>query len=299
MRPNHNPWARSAPVIRALAVLALSAALLIGPAAAYAQPDAPLTISVFPRRNAALTMRLFSPLARYLENELGRQVHLRTSANFDSFMRSLELRRFDLIHLNQYQYILAHDKYGYEAIAQNEELGETGIKSAIFARKSSNIENLADLRGRRIIFGGNRSAMMSYILPTFLLREAGLGAGDYQELFAVNPPNAMIAAYLGRADACGVGEVVIRLPMLRSKFNSNELRPLATSDPLPHLPWAVPADMPPALRQRLQSLLLDLEKSAEGQHILESAQLTGFNAATDADYHSHRAIVRRVLSDSE
>jgi phosphonate transport system substrate-binding protein len=87
--------------------------------------------------------------------------------------------------------------------------------------------------------------------------------------------------------------------MLRNKFKSNELRPLATSDPLPHLPWAVPADMPQALRQRLQSLLLDLENSAAGRRILESAQLTGFNAATDADYDSHRAIVRRVFSGSE
>ena len=63
--------------------LIMGAALLIGPTAVYAQPDGPLTISVFPRRNAALTMRMFSPLARHLENELGRRVHLRTSANFD------------------------------------------------------------------------------------------------------------------------------------------------------------------------------------------------------------------------
>ncbi len=277
----------------------LSAALLFGSAAVYSQPEAPLTVSVFPRRNAALTMRMFRPLARYLEEQLGRRVQLRTSASFGAFMRSLERHRFDLIHLNQYQYIRAHDAYGYEAIAQNEEFGEGSIRSALFVRKGSGIESLEQLRGRRIIFGGDRSAMMSYILPTFVLREAGLGAGDYQELFAVNPPNAVIATYLGRADACGVGEVVIQLPILSGKSDPKELRTLATSAPFPHLPWAVPADMPEALKQRVQSLLLDLANTAEGRQVLESAQLTGINPASDADYAPHRAVVRRVFSESE
>jgi phosphonate transport system substrate-binding protein len=277
----------------------LSAALLVGSAAVYSQPEAPLTVSIFPRRNAALTMQMFRPLARYLEEKLGRRVQLRTSASFGAFMRSLELRRFDLIHLNQYQYIRAHDAYGYQAIAQNEEFGEGSIKSALFVRKGSGIESLEQLRGRRIIFGGDRSAMMSYILPTFVLREAGLEAGAYQELFAVNPPNAVIATYLGRADACGVGEVVTRLPIVRGNSGPEQLRALATSAPFPHLPWAVSADMPEALKQRMQSLLPDLVKTAEGRQVLESAELTGLNPASDADYAPHRAIVRRVFNESE
>ena len=129
--------------------------------------------------------------------------------------------------------------------------------------------------------------------------EAGLGAGDYQELFAVNPPNAVIAAYLGRADACGVGDVVTRLPIVRARSDPEQLRALATSAPVPHLPWAVSAEMPEALKERVQSLLLDLAGTEEGRQVLESAQLTGLNPANDADYAPHRAIVGRVFSESE
>ena len=170
MKTSISPSVPKVPAYRAILAVVLSVNLLIGPTAVYSQPDPPLIIGVFPRRNAALTMHLFTPLARYLEDQLGRPVKLRTSANFYTFLRSLNPRRFDLVHLNQYQYIRAHDAYGYEAIAQNEEFGESSIKSALFVRKGSGIESLSQLQGRRIIFGGDRTAMMSYILPTFLLR---------------------------------------------------------------------------------------------------------------------------------
>ena len=57
--------------------------------------------------------------------------------------------------------------------------------------------------------------------------------------------------------------------------------------------------MPEALKERVQSLLLDLANTAEGRQVLESAQLTGLNPASDADYAPHRAIVSRVFGESE
>jgi ABC-type phosphate/phosphonate transport system substrate-binding protein len=86
---------------------------------------------------------------------------------------------------------------------------------------------------------------------------------------------------------------------VRGKSGPERLRVLAASAPFPHLPWAVSADMPEALKQRVQSLLLDLVKTAEGRRVLESAELTRLNPASDADYAPHRAIVRRVFDESE
>jgi phosphonate transport system substrate-binding protein len=254
----------------------------------------PLLIGIFPRRDAIVTANIFRPLTRYLEEQLRRQVILELSPNFNSFMERLQQRRYDLVHLNQFEYINAHEKLGYDALVQNEEFGEKRISGAIFVRRDSGIEHLDDLRGTKIVFGGGPRAMMSYIVPTYLLRQAGLKAGDYQEAYALNPPNAVISTYLKHADAGGAGEVVQRLPMVTKKIDVNELVVLAVSQPLAHLPWAVKEEMDRELKSEIKNLLLELKTTPIGIKILHQARLTAFNPVVDKDYDTHRAIVDAI-----
>ncbi|MET0091284.1 MAG: phosphate/phosphite/phosphonate ABC transporter substrate-binding protein [Candidatus Thiodiazotropha sp.] len=251
----------------------------------------PLILGVFPRRDAATSAQLFQPLADYLEVSLQRPVTLELSADFDVFISNLRLRRYDLVHLNQFDYVMAHDELKYDALVQNEEFGEKTIKGAVYVRKDSGLTQLDELKGKKILFGGGPRAMMSYVVPTYLLRKAGLEAGDYEEVYAINPPNAVLATYLGRADAGGAGEVVRRLPLVTSKIDVDQLDLIAISDPLPHLPWAVKSEMNPDLKARIQTLLVDLKATEDGARILKKARLTALNPVTDKDYDAHRLII--------
>lgn len=254
----------------------------------------PLRMGVFPRRDAATTTKLFQPLANYLETSLGRPVTLEMSPDFDTFLARLNERRYDLVHMNQYDYVMNHDKLYYDAIAQNEEFGEAAIRGALYVRHDSGITRLQQLRGKKILFGGGPRAMMSYIVPTYLLRQAGLKRGDYQESYASNPPNAVLATFLKQADAGGAGEVVRRLPLVTSKIDVTQLDLIAVSTPLTHLPWAVRRELPKPLKQRILDLLLGLKESREGRRILEQARLTAFNPVEDKNYDVHRAIIEAV-----
>ena len=254
----------------------------------------PLVVGVFPRRDAAVSAKLFRPLALYLERELAMPVSLRLSPDFNSFHAKLKERQYDLVHLNPFDYISAHEQQDYEALAQNEEFGESTIKGAIYVRQDSGITSLEQLKGKKILFGGGPRAMMSYVVPTYLLKQAGLEKGDYEEAYAINPPNAILATYLRRADAGGAGEVVRRLPVVSSKIDVSQLNVIAQSQPLPHLPWAVKKEMPSELKLRIQSLLINLKQSAEGREILKQARLSAFNPVRDKDYDAHRKIVEQV-----
>jgi len=268
-------------------------AILIGWSGIAAAADA-LVMGVFPRRDAAITAKLFRPLSLYLQRELGLPVTLEMSPDFDTFLSNLNQRRYDLVHLNPYDYVSTHDELAYDALVQNEEFGEATIKGAIYVRRDAGVRELSQLKGKKILFGGGPRAMMSYIVPTYLLRRAGLKQGDYEETYAINPPNAVLATYLRRADAGGAGEVVRRLPVVTSKIDVDQLDLIAVSQPLPHLPWAVKQEMPESLKQRLQSLLVSLKESEEGRAILKQAQLSAFNPVTDQDYDAHREIIHSV-----
>lgn len=254
----------------------------------------PLVVGVFPRRDAAITVKLFRPLSRHLEQKLGVPVLLEMSPDFETFLSNLKQRRYDLVHLNPFDYINAHEDLAYDALVQNEEFGEATIKGAIYVRKDSGIRQLKELKGKKILFGGGPRAMMSYIVPTYLLMQAGLTKHDYEEAYAINPPNAVLATYLRRADAGGAGEVVRRLPVVTSKIDVNQLEVIAASRPLPHLPWAVKQEMATALKQRLQTLLVNLKHSEKGRQILNQARLSAFNPVTNKDYDPHRKIVEAV-----
>ncbi|HEB59546.1 MAG TPA: phosphate/phosphite/phosphonate ABC transporter substrate-binding protein [Gammaproteobacteria bacterium] len=259
--------------------------------------DDSLRIGIFPRRRQTLTLRLFTPLARFLEAELQRKVVLESAPDFASFWPRIADYRFDLVHFNQYHYLRSHRDYGYQVILRNEEFGESTIAGVLLARRDSGIETLADLRGRKIVFGGGRMAMISYIVPTYLLRKAGLREGDYSYQFALTPPKAAIAVYYHQAAVAGTGHRILNLPIIKKELDVDDLHIIAQSEPLAHLPWAISPHMDPALGRRIRALMISLRDSDAGRAILTAARVTAFVPTQDADYDPHRRIVREVLNE--
>jgi len=261
------------------------------PAIAYSAED-PLVMSIFPRRNAAATITLYQPMASYLSKKLGREVKLVTAKNFPSFWKGVVNNQYDIVHYNQYHYIKSHEEYGYEVILKNEEYGESFIAGALVVRKDSGITQLQDLKGKKILFGGGPKAMQSYIVTTLMLRQAGLKKGDYQELFAKNPPNACMAVFHKHADAAGTGDLILSFPGIKNKINTDELGFLALSNKMEHLPWAVKGGMDPELRIKIQTILASLKNSEEGRLVLKKAQLTNLLKVENAQYDVHRQVIK-------
>jgi len=253
----------------------------------------PLIMGVFPRRSSAETANLYTPMADYLGERLGRKVTLATSKNFDSFWKAVTEQRYDIVHYNQYHYIRSAKIY--RVIAHDQEFGKSAIAGALYVRKDSGITEVSQLRGRTIIFGGGKEAMLSYIAPRFLLMQAGLKEEDFKAEFAVNPPNALVALYRKQADAAGGGDTLIDLPVVRDAINAQELSRLAATEPLLFLPWAVKRTMPAKLAQSIQSILVDLKNSEAGKQVLKSAIVTGIGRAGDRDYDPHRRMITAVF----
>ena len=197
-----------------------------------------LVLGVFPRYNATQTTTMYTPLAEQLSQQLGNTtVQLVTSKDFDSFWKEVQEQKYDIVHYNQYHYI--RSAQNYQVIAHIEELGKSTIAGAIYVRKDSGIASLAQLRGKTVLFGGGEDAMISYITNRYLMLQAGLKKEDYKSLFAVNPPNSILALYSRLADAAGAGDGVLDLPVVKKYVNTDELIALDVSAPLLQLPVAV------------------------------------------------------------
>jgi len=285
IRDWNRKWQRIVPLLWLIATAA-------GAPVTQAAED-PLILGIFPRHKATETTTMYTPLANYLSERLGRKVILVTSKDFDSFWKAVTERRYDIVHYNQYHYILSAQSY--RVIGHNREFGKDAVAGALYVRKDAGITEVSQLRGRTIVFGGGKDAMLSYIAPRFLLMQAGLKEGDFKSEFAVNPPNALLALYHKQADAAGGGDILIDLPVVRNAINTQELRLLAKTEPLLFLPWAVKRTMPAKLGESIQSILVDLGQSDTGKNVLKAAMTTGIGKAGDRDYDPHRKMTTAVF----
>lgn len=261
-------------------VLALAFLLLAAPLSAQ---EPALHFGVFPRWNAQTMVRDFTPLARALEKALGREVRIETDKDFDSFMHRVYAGEFDLVHLNQLQYLQAHEHADYRAIAKLCSATACTISALIVAHRDSGLTSLAQLRGKTIAFG-DPNAMVSHLLARALLRDAGLQDSDYRTVFTRNPPNALLAVYNGTAAAAGVGSTVFEQPEIVKYVDRQRIQVLAESTPIPSLPFAVRGDLDAQLVQQIRAALLTVSTQPGGLELLHHIGATRLVDADNAEY---------------
>lgn len=256
-----------------------------------------IKMGIFPRKPALETTQAYEPLAKYLSSKIGKRVELVVSKDFQAFWEGVKKREYDLVHYNQYHYVKSHKELGYDVILMNEEFGSPKVNAAIIVRKDSGINSVSDLKGKKILFGGNKQAMQSYIGAVQILKQNGLKSGDYAEEFAVSPPNVILAVFNKMADAGGIGEVLLQLQKIKEKVDVSQLKVLARGDELPMLCWAVKKEMNKDLAQKIQKTMIDLKKEESGKNILKDAEATAFVSASDKDYDIIRKIVKEALNE--
>lgn len=275
--------------------LGLSLLLLCG--ASMAADQGVLRFGVFPRWNAQQMVREFAPLAQQLSQATGREVRIETDKDFNAFMQRVYAREFDLVHLNQLQYLRAHEQAGYRLIAGLCETPACSIRALIVARADAGLGEVGDLRGRTVAFGG-RDAMVSHILARELLRARGLPPEDYHAVFTSNPPNALFTVYNGEAQAAGVGEGALQRSEITRRIDVQKLRILAESEAIPPLPVAVRADLDPQLVQRLSEALQALVDTDGGVDALARIGATHFAPVRHEDYTVLRALMEPEEHDN-
>ncbi len=258
---------------------------------------ADIKMGVFPRRPIAVTNKIFKPLAKQLSSELGEPVHLVVAKNFKAFWKGVENKEYDLVHFNQYHYLLSHKNQGYKVIVVNEEFGSSKIAGSLSVRVDSGINSVADLKGKTILFGGGKKAMGSYIAPTSILKKAGLVAGqDYTVKFSKNPPSAVIGVFNNAAEAAGAGNVILKVKGVQKKIDVSQIKILSESESFIQLPWAVRDDMSADKASKIQAIMTSLKGTNDA--LLKSSRVTNFIKASDGDFDKVREIVKNTLGES-
>ncbi len=249
------------------------------------------------------TRARFEPLTQYLQAESGipfQAVYLNTFEVPEAFERG----ELDIVHSNSLLYVIMHEK-GLEPLA-GEKRGSLGYQSAggIVVKADSSIKTLADLAGKRMVFGP-QLAPTGFLSQYELLLDAGVDPELDLEYYAIpwgayKHEKVVYGVWLGAYDAAAVPLLDLEFMIKDRRIGPEDLRVIARGDPIPYCVFGVSPEVASERVDKIRSLLFNLlpEDTAsvdeEVLSVLRRAQVDGFVPIADSDFDRVREMARKA-----
>lgn len=251
----------------------LTALALLATATVHAQT---LRVTTIPEEAATEQIRKFTPLASYLEKQLGMKVEFTPVSDYPAAVEALVNKKVDLVWFGGFTHVQANLRSGGKIIplAQREE--DTRFQSVFIAKTDSGIKTLADMKGKQVSFG-SQSSTSGHLMPRSFLLQANINPEkDFARIAYSGAHDATIASVVsGKVDAAALDITVWRKFVGENKVDTKAVDVFYTTPGYFNYNWSVHADMPAALREKVKAALIGLNPA-----VPEQAEILKLNRAT-------------------
>ncbi len=250
------------------------------------------------------TLLRFRPLTAYLSQAVG--VPFETvPVDTQDFEERFAAGDFAFGHSNSLLYIILKENHDLQLVA-TEKRGNFGSRTAgaIIVRSDSPIQSIAELSGKRMVFGP-QLAPSGYLAQYDLMLAAGFDPERELDYYAIprgsfKHEKVIYGVYFGDFDAAAAPVLDLEIMTREGKISADDFRILAQSEIIPYCTFGAGKETDPALVAKFRKALLDLtpettvEIDGERLKVLDSAWIDGFEELSDADYDPIRGMAKRV-----
>ena len=234
----------------------------------------------------------FEPLMEYLSGAIGQKVVLYIAKNYGDLRTQMEAGSVDIGSFSPFAYVDAAGGGKIRIIAQSILDHSATYRGLIIARKDGGLKNVNDLEGKRFAFVDPKSAS-GYVYPRAMLIEKGVTPERYfkETIFAGGHDKVIAAVLGGTVDAGAIYDGALGVAKQKGVPVEN-LVTLVSTEPIPHDAIAVRVGLDEALAKKIQTALVDLDKSEAGRKAIANSKkkLTGHVIAEDSLFD----VVRRT-----
>jgi len=258
----------------------------------------PIQISLTPGKDIVLLKNSGEKLKEYLEDKLDLYFEVHVPPSYVAVVETFGTKRTDLAILNTMGYLIAHEKYGAEAIFILTNQGRDQYRGQIIARVSGP-KNLKDLNGKKFAFVDPISAS-GHLLPAQLFKKNNIQLKEY--VFAGRHDSVVSMVYQGQVDAGATFWApdeneepfdARKLVMTQYPDIYKKVRVIAYTEFLPNEALVVRKDFPQDLRKKIIHSLISWSSSDDGKKTLKDLYNNdGLKQATDADYEPARKVLK-------
>ena len=262
----------------------------------HAQAQTTLRVTTIPEEAATEQIRKFTPLATYLEKQLGMQVQFTPVTDYPAAVESLVNKKVDLVWFGGFTYVQAKLRSGGKIgpLAQREE--DTKFQSVFIAKTDSGIKTLNDMKGKQVSFG-SQSSTSGHAMPRGVLVQAGINPEkDFKRIAYSGAHDATIASVVsGKVDAAALDITVWKKFVTENKVDTKDVNVFFTTPTFFNYNWSVHADMPVALQEKIKAAFLALNPAnPEHAEILRLNRATRYIETKPENYKELEAAARNL-----
>lgn len=251
--------------------------------------------AVHPLHNPGKLISSYQPLIAHLNASIPEaRFALETSRDYQDYERKIRTGTLGFLLPNPWQTLEAM-KVGYEVIAMAGVPGD--FKGVIVVRKDSRLKEVGDLRGLAVSYPAP-TAVAACLLPQWFFHEKGLDVNrGIVNRYVGSQESSIMSVYLGESAAGCTWPPPWRAFQREHPEEASQLRVIWETPSLVNNSVMVHKSVPPAVRQQLRRLLVELDRTPAGRAILAGIETERFLPASDADYEPVRRFVTRFEAE--
>lgn len=223
-----------------------------------------VTVGIVPDVDPDTAIEQNTELANYLEDELGIEIELETTADYAGMVRAMVSEHVDIAYFGGVSYVLAHHRAGAEPVVVGSKAGQTKWHSVFIVPERSNIERMADVTERagtlEVVFGDPISTSGT-VMPAYYLRtEYDLRpAENFEQVTHTGAHDATARTISGASTAVGALNARI-YDALVEDGTADGVREIWRSPGFPDYPWAVAPSLESATVAEVREAFTSLDE---------------------------------------
>lgn len=237
-----------------------------------------LVFGILPFLSPVALLKRFSPLREYLEKTTGKKIVIESAPSFPEYVKRTQNHEYDLVYTAPHFVPMTMEDNHYQLLAAS-----NSISSHIIVKKSSNINSVEQLAGKRIAHGPDQAFLV--IIAKYLLKSKGL-TGDRAPVFVTHKSHnaALRASAAGDVDAAIVGTFHLK------RAAEKGLKAIGATPRYPGVGILASKEVPQSIQNEIAKAFIDIKKSAEGRDTLKKIRFPGFQKSMPSEYDSLKPI---------
>jgi phosphonate transport system substrate-binding protein len=221
-----------------------------------------------------------------LEVETGLHFEAFVAPSYVGIVEAMSIDKVHVAWLPPMAYVFASERNNDRVILKVVRDGKSTYRGQVVVLADSDIESIADLKGRRVAFVEQGSSS-GYLYPRTLLADGGVSEDDLGEVkFAGSHDAAVLALLNDSVDAaCSFEDVREKLMAAGQTDIMEKTRVLAYTPEIPADNVAIFSGMDAEMEKTITAGLLAVMQDEKGAQVLyDLYDIEGLEPATDSDY---------------
>ena len=250
---------------------------------------------VHPLHNPTKLFEVYQPFVEYINKRLvDVELKLEASRNYGVYDKKLLNSYFDLALPNPYQTIMALKK-GYKVFGKMGD--DKNFRGIIILRKDSNINEVQDLKGKKVSYPAP-TALAATMLPQYFLHQKGLDINsDITNLYVGSQESSIMNVYLKKSSAASTWPPPWFAFQKERPQIAKELIVKWKTKPLLNNALIAKQDFPQDILEKISVIIFDLHNTKQGQKILQKMELSHFEPADNKTYDTVKKFVEKFEKD--